>query len=156
MSYYDTGYDYGGYPVYVGTGFDEAWYMGFPPLSYVHQYGAITERDRIEISSRDLIGHAVVYQGMNWGATYALRKGFLDASLMGYMHAGRLYGNMSMAMRMTARAGAYQFARNIASPVGAGLLTVAGAYLLDSFYDWLNPDIDILPTVDFMRFTRFG
>ncbi len=99
MSYYDTGYEYGGYPVYVGTGFDEAFYEGFPPLSYVAQYHSITERDRIEISSMDIIGHFLVYKMMDIGATYALRKGFLDASLFGYMYRGRLYGSMSIATR---------------------------------------------------------
>lgn len=106
MSYYDSGYDYGGYPVYVGTGFDEGFYEGFPPLSYVAQYHSITERDRIEISSMDIIGHFLVYKMMDIGATYALRKGFLDAALFGYMYKGRLYGSMSMATRQQIGRGA--------------------------------------------------
>lgn len=106
MSYYDTGYEYGGYPVYVGTGYDEAFYEGFPPLSYVAQYHSVTERGRIEISSMDIIGHFLVYKMMDIGATYALRKGFLDAALFGYMYKGQLYGSMSMAARQQIGRGA--------------------------------------------------
>ncbi len=136
MSYYDSGYAYGGYPVFVGTGFDESWYMGFPPLSYVHQYDAISERGRIELSSRDVIGHVALYQSMNWGATYALRKGFLDATLMGYMHGGRLYGNMSMAMRMTMRAGMFQIARKaLPGAIAAAAVVGVGMYLHDLYHD---------------------
>ncbi len=156
MSFYDTGYEYGGYPVFVGTGFDEAWYYGFPPLSYVHQYDAISERDRIEISSRDVIGHAIAYKAMDWGMTYALRKGFLDAALMGYAFQGRLYGSFHLAMRRVLWGGVAHGARVAAPYAGAGLLTIAGAYLVDSFMKLLNPDIDILPSADFMRWTAYG
>ena len=133
--YYDTGYEYGGYPVYVGTGFDEAPYTGLPPLSYVHQYSAITERGRIEISTRDIIGHALVYQMMNWGMTYAMRKGFLDAGLMGYVHAGRIYGSFQMAMRRVITVGSTQIIRSVTPGVLASAALVgAGRFFQDLYY----------------------
>ena len=141
MSYYDTGYDYGGYPVFVGTGFDEAWYMGLPPLSYVHQFGAIRERGRIEISSRDLIGHAIVYKGMDWGMTYALRKGFLDASMLGYTVGGRVYGSFAMGMRQVIVGGVATAVRKVspwavAYAAGAGLIHGIHSWIDDSIMDW--------------------
>lgn len=133
--YYDTGYEYGGYPVYVGTGFDEAPYAGLPPLSYVHQYRAITERGRIEVSARDVIGHALVYQAMNWGMTYALRKGFLDVGLMGYIHGGRIYGSMHMAMRRVMFTGAGTIVRTISPGIlASAALFAAGQFFQDLYY----------------------
>lgn len=99
MGYFYSGYDFAGIPIYVGTGVEDDWDAGdVPVLSVGDMFYTASSEGRIEISSRDVLIHGATWMALEKGAAFALRKGFLDATLFGSRYGPLVIRTARMGM----------------------------------------------------------
>ena len=100
--YYDTGYDYAGYDIYVGQGTSDPLYLDLPFFAQA-QFIRDLHEGRINLSARGTVIHGGTALMSGMGMHYLASKGFLDARLfrMGATHGMRHAARVALFHGMT-------------------------------------------------------
>lgn len=138
--FYDTGYDYAGFDIYVGTGKGDPIYRDLP---FIAQYDLIQDlkKGRVNLSAKSTLVHGASYGSMVYGAHYMSTKGFLEPALFNLRHAQ--YGIrrlQAQAMLHSARGAAVGLGR-LMPGIAAGAFAAAIFTGTQELLQWLNPDM---------------
>jgi hypothetical protein len=84
--FYDTGYDYAGFDVYVGTGAGDSVWRDLPFIAQA-DFIRDLQQGRINLSAKSALVHAGTLGSSTLGAHYLSTKGFLDPALFNLRRA---------------------------------------------------------------------
>lgn len=138
--FYDTGYDYAGFDIYVGHGFDTPWYRDLP---FIAQADLIRDlqKGRINLSAKSTFTHGAVVTGATLGAHWATTKGLLDPALFNLRYA-QLHARHVMRMGYFHAARGALISTGRAMPgIGAGMFAALIWQGAQNMMQALNPDM---------------